>query len=253
MSSTVWDRLVVEARSPGRPRKEEALLATQASALGLPVQEASTKQVLRRRVPVGKRDLCAGDWEFVRACMQLLGVALPDHTPYPPSLTPWLHRRVWKKESLHSALAGPFPVFVKPAQGWKRFTGFVAESPHPIQAYGHSRRQPVWCSDPVHFQSEWRAYVADGELLDLRFADHGGNRDVPPDLDVIRNAVRTLHLAGEAPAGYVIDFGVLSSGETALVEMNDGFAFGAYDGVSAEVLWRVTETRWRQLLDLNRG
>lgn len=29
-------------------------------------------------------------------------------------------------------------------------------------------------------------------------------------------------------AGYVIDFGVLDTGEIALIELNDGFSFGAY-------------------------
>jgi len=44
-----------------------------------------------------------------------------------------------------------------------------------------------------------------------------------------------------------MDFGVLDTGETALVEVNDGFAFGAYDQVSAEVYWTVTVSRWWQL------
>lgn len=138
-------------------------------------------------------------------------------------------------------------LFIKPADGWKRFTGFVAEFSDDYRFNAVSRTCPVWVSTPVHFVSEWRADVARGELLDVRFADHGGNADVRPDEGVIREAIESLTAAG-APAGYVIDFGVLATGETALIEMNDGFSFGAYDDLPSRVLWAVIVCRWRELV-----
>jgi hypothetical protein len=138
-------------------------------------------------------------------------------------------------------------LFIKPADGWKRFTGFVAEFVDDPRFNGQSKARPVWISDPVRFVSEWRAYVADGELLEVRFADHGGDRTVEPDVILIGDAINALTKEGQAPAGYVIDFGVLHTGETALIEMNDGFSFGAYEGVSPETYWKVVVRRWQEL------
>lgn len=53
---------------------------------------------------------------------------------------------------------------------------------------------------------------------------------------------------GIAPrAFYAIDFGVLSTGETALVEMNDGFAVGAYS-IDAANYTDTIAPRWVQLM-----
>jgi ATP-grasp domain, R2K clade family 2 len=69
----------------------------------------------------------------------------------------------------------------------------------------------------------------------------------PIDLQAVQRAIQALDLAGESYAGYAIDFGVLATGETALVEMNDGFGIGAYQIDSknyTDLIW----ARWEQLL-----
>ena len=48
-------------------------------------------------------------------------------------------------------------------------------------------------------------------------------------------------------AGFGIDFGLLSTGETALVEMNDGFALGAY-AISARDYTDLLIARWEELM-----
>ncbi len=40
---------------------------------------------------------------------------------------------------------------------------------------------------------------------------------------------RDAERSGEGTAGYGLDLGVLSGGQTALVEWNDGFSLGAYE------------------------
>ena len=51
-----------------------------------------------------------------------------------------------------------------------------------------------------------------------------------------------------APVSYGIDFGVLASGATALVEVNDGWALGLYGrALSARDYYRLLRTRWDQL------
>lgn len=233
---------------------EELLAKAHALTLGLPVLQASVKQMERGRVVLGPTDLVVGGVPFVLSAMRQLGIAVPEHTPYPSSLAPYLHRKVHRVPELRMVLqvlqdGGP-RVFVKPAKGWKRFTGFVAEFPDDYRFAGASRRAPVWVSETVRFVSEWRCYVEQGTIRACQFADHGGDRAFRPDLGVIQRACRALADAGQAPAGFVIDFGVLDTGQTALIELNDGFSFGAYDGLDAEVLFDVVNARWRELVCL---
>ncbi|MBA9846830.1 ATP-grasp domain-containing protein [Ralstonia pickettii] len=225
-------------------------MADLAISRGISVVRASPGQVERGRVSLGQGCVAVGSVPFVKFALRQLGVELPDHTPYPSCLEHFLYRKVKRLTSLREArdlVASGKRLFIKPADGWKRFTGFVAEFADDPRFNGQSKSRPVWISNPVRFASEWRAYVADGELLELRFADLGGDRTIQPDGGLIRDAVGALTVEGRAPAGYVIDFGVLDTGETALIEMNDGFSFGAYDGVSPETYWKVVVLRWQEL------
>jgi hypothetical protein len=141
------------------------------------------------------------------------------------------------------------PIFIKPAKGWKRFTGFVVDHADDPRFNGASKNLPVWTAEPVTLLSEWRAYVAYGTVRAIQFADHGGARAVRPDESSIHAAVATLVSAGIAPAGFVIDFGVDTNGRTLLIEMNDGFSVGAYDGLDADAYWAVTAARWFEMME----
>ncbi len=242
--------LLVQVKGDGTLDREEQLMADLAMKHGLLVERASTGQVERCRVRLGEGYVAVGSVRFVKYALRQLGVDLPNHTPYPSCLEHMLHRQVRRLSTLRDALnivASGRSLFIKPADGWKRFTGFVAEFVDDPRFNGQSKARPVWISDPVHFVSEWRVYVADGELLEMRFADRGGDRGVNPEVVVVGEAINILTEGGHAPAGYVIDFGVLDTGKTALIEMNDGFSFGAYDGVSPETYWKVVVRRWQEL------
>jgi hypothetical protein len=227
-------------------------MAELAAKRGITVLNGTEKQVERGKVLLHKDTVAVGSVPFVKYALRQLGKTLPEHVPYPTVLKAMLHRKVKRLPTLREAkslLSKGQRFFIKPADGWKRFTGFVAEFNDDYRFNGVSGSMPVWISEPVNFVSEWRVYVVDGKVLDIRFVDHGGNRNVEPDHATIQNAVAILSASGAPPAGYVIDFGVLDSGETALIEMNDGFSFGAYDGVSAETYWAVTVSRWQQLVE----
>lgn len=238
-------RLVIEEKSKGHPELEEALLASHAATLGIPVLGVTRKPFTRHRFESRSGDVIAGSVPFIRGALQSLGVQLPPQTPYPPVLAPYLHRKVWELPALGEALALGFPVFIRPAKRWKRFTGFVADSPNPAEVYGVSRREPVWCSDVVTWRSEWRCYVVRGEVrfVGLAATMRPMARLFPVDLSVVHEAVAQVN----GPSAYAIDFGVLSTGETALIEMNDGFSVGAYDGVPADVYFDMMATRWMEL------
>lgn len=242
----------MQIKGNGTLGREEACMAKLAELRGIPVFRASESQVERSKFLMAPGIVPVGSVPFVKHALRQMGKSLPEHTPYPSELSHLLYRNVQKMRSLRDAkeiVNEGRRLFIKPADGWKRFTGFVAEFGDDYRFNGASASKPVWISDAVTFVSEWRAYVVDGEVIDVRFADHGGDRTVEPNLDVINKAVSALYQAGLAPNGFVIDFGVLDTGETALIEMNDGFSFGAYDDLPPETYWAVTVKRWMQLVE----
>ena len=49
-----------------------------------------------------------------------------------------------------------------------------------------------------------------------------------PDFWEVQKAIACYEYSRRSPVAYVVDFGVLSTGQTALVEVNDAFAFSKY-------------------------
>ena len=243
--------LIVTQKNPGKFAREEALLVKRAQELEIPFVGASEKMMANGKVDLPSGCFVAGSLGLVKHALRLLGIPLPRHTPYPDALQPYLHRRVWIETNLKGAIAKiharGISLFVKPTDDWKTYTGVVL-NPGNIQHFSSAAKlAPCWASTPVKFLSEWRAYVANGTVLDVQFCDNGGDEKIKPDRAVIEKAVEDLVAANQAPSGFVIDFGVLDTGETALIEMNDGFACGAYGTVSAETYWDMAYSRWIDL------
>lgn len=245
-------KIVLYQKNPGKLAREEQLVQEYAQLHGVSVIYGSEKMMMRGRIDVDEDTFVSGSVGFVLSALQRINVRLPEHNPYPFALVPWLYRKVGYYPHLHYALdrldKDGQAIFIKPAEGWKRFTGFVARSSSDYPLLGVSRNLPVWVSDPVTFVSEWRAYVLYGEIKKIALCDHGGDSKILPDQSQIEEAVSQLVLSGDAPAGFGIDFGVLADGRTALIEMNDGFSLGAYDGVDAETYTNILMARWFELI-----
>jgi hypothetical protein len=140
-------------------------------------------------------------------------------------------------------------MFIKPREQQKRFTGFVAFDGGDlgrVEALG--RATPVWYSDVVTWRSEQRVFVRNGEIVGVRtYSDH----DEPVDLGVVREAIATWRATGNMPCACAMDFGVLSDGHTALVEVNDAFSVGAY-GLNADVYLDLLIARWEELTNTSK-
>lgn len=237
---------LLEHHSGYRLGREELLVRDVAREHGRTVELASLSQIQRRKVMAQPGIVVVGAVPFVKAALRALGQDLPVPNPYPLPLRTYLRRPVEirpMKDALARIERGT-PSFIKPADRWKSFTGCVPADGRDVRLNGASRSQNVWVSAPVRFVSEWRAYVLHGEVSHLAWYD--GNRELRPDEQLIARAVQE-YVGSGAPVGFVIDFGVLDSGETALVEANDGFSIGAYEGVSPLLYARLVSLRWQQL------
>lgn len=134
---------------------------------------------------------------------------VPDY--YPDFLAHLLHRKVWRADKW------PYGhrVFIKPSDRHKRFTGFVTTG-----TWKGKKKPPFYCSEIVEWISEWRFYIAAGQVRDARW-NFGEERPVPA-------------LTVDYPPDYygAVDFGLLSTGEIALIEANTCFSVGWYGPMS---------------------
>ena len=178
--------------------------------------------------------LPVGSVEFVREAMSVAGVPEPAGLSYPSCLTRFLRRDV--RQVRAGSVLGR--CFVKPLKT-KLFTGFVFDilkRREDMDAFEREQydafmevpdRDLVWCCDPVEFLSEWRYYVRGGQVIGEARYDAEGSEDAPkPDECVVREIVDGLPFLHPC----AVDVGVLESGETALVEVNDAWAIGLYAG-----------------------
>lgn len=231
------------------------MLQSEFTRRGIPVEFYTQKKIQRRVLPLSRSTFVAGDMDAMHGAMNQLKIDIPAPDDYPASLAPFLKRRVWKsvlgEVERRFFVDGGAPVFAKPSSRRKSFTGRVFATAGDFMSVGAtSRRQEVWCSEVVTWRSEYRVYVVDDDIVGM---DHyGGSTDVAPDMSTIDAALKSYRDAGQAPSAYGIDFGVLSTGETALVEANDGYALGAYS-VDAKPYTDLVTRRWAELLSMARG
>lgn len=71
--------------------------------------------------------------------------------------------------------------------------------------------------------------------------------DVQLDLITVDNAIDDYENSGLAPKAYGIDFGVLDTGETVLIEVNEGYSLGNY-GLDDKDYTELIETRWNEII-----
>lgn len=244
----------IQEKGSGRLDPETQTVARELARRGIPVQLFTEKRLLRRQLAIAPDTLVVGYVPVVLGALHQLGVPAPEPNDYPACLAHLLRRRVWQStvgevsDAVHDGRFGS--AFVKPRGRLKHFTGLVVDSPADLwHLGGTSRRQGVLCSDVVGWRSEFRYFVIDGRVAGAR--SYAGDAGIVPDQEVVREAVSTLVASGEAPAGFGIDLGVLSTGETALVEMNDGFALGSY-GLEDELYTDLVIARWRELVSVVR-
>lgn len=140
---------------------------------------------------------------------------------------------------------------MKPADTWTRFTGQVIETLEALEVLmdrlGEDVR--VWVSDLVEFVAEYRAYALDGFILGI--CPYAGPEwlEGSPEPWVNRDVIEAgLDAMSHHSRALVIDHGVLASGETVLVEMNDAWAIGLYPGISRTDYLSLLTARWQELV-----
>ncbi|MBI6885146.1 ATP-grasp domain-containing protein [Pseudomonas putida] len=239
--------VLIEHKSGFCLNPEEALVAGYLKASGQAFEIASLSQVDRARVDATSKHLVVGTIPFIAAALRQRGITLVAEDTYPSVLSGLMRRRVWKstiKRAQESIEDGSRPFFIKPYARAKRFTGFVLTDSMDYRLVGVSRNESIWCSEVISFVSEWRMYVIRGRLV--HSGHYGGSHEVKPSGEVVDEAIRLMSSQAGCPASYALDMGVTDTGETALVEVNDAYAIGAY-GIEPGLYFSFLKTRWDEL------
>lgn len=223
-----------------------------ANILGLPnVTPFYKKHLMQGRIKIKKGDFIMGDISVMMNAMKQLGIVY-SYNDYPECLKSYLHREIWEStmgevrkrlfDDLDNEVELGLNWFIKPKDRLKRFTGFVLETVDDLsKCAGAGNQTKLWCSEPVRFISEYRCPVINGKVMGMYAAPE--KEGTLPDMKVVEQMAKDFV---NAPSAYALDVGVLSSGVTALIEVNDGFSLGRY-GIPADVYTQLLQTRWNEL------
>ena len=202
-------------------------------------------------LPLTRRTVVVGGMGTVQAALESVGTHPPSHTTVPSVLHPFLGRECWRTTQREVQEAGRFPLFVKPYEEAKIFTGRVVTDADDLKRLLAPQEGfpvvtddfPLLAQEPVTFLSEWRVFVVRGAVVGV--SHYAGDALVFPAPGVIRV---TLGAYQNAPAGYSADFGVTDDGRTLLVETNDGYSLG-HGGLVANTYAELLRARWDKMTD----
>jgi len=175
------------------------------------------------------------------AALKVLGKPMPIPIDYPEQLTPWLGRKIWRS-TLGEIRRSVEQVFIKPVSE-KLFTGFIWRSNmgDQIRMATCEDDTEIWVSEPISLESEYRCFIQDGDIVGVRH--YKGDWGKAIDRRTVEAAVSAYK---DCPRAFSLDFGVTSTGQTVLVEVNDGYALGSY-GLPSIIYAKFIEARWEEL------
>lgn len=235
-----------EERSLGR---EESKVMAYAIMENIPYQFFSHKDLFAGNIELDKDLLVVGSVEsFREAIRQLTGLVL-DVDCLPHCLHNFLERDVWlgtKSDVLFEMIQGR-EVFAKPLKT-KLFTGQLFSESQGFSILEElSSEEKLYLSEVVTWTSEFRAYVRNGEIVAI--CQYAGEEDDSPDESVIRNAVDNYQKESPKHKNFTLDFGITRDRRTTFIELNDGWAIGAYKGISDQDYFGLLWSRWKELTE----
>ncbi len=193
-------------------------------------------------LPLSPNAIVVGNIGTVWRALEKLGVPQPPYLLTPKCLKPFLGRDEWVSTLGEVRSLAQVPIFIKPLERGKTFTGHVVGAFRDlIEIAPLPDNLPVLAQTPVEFSSEWRVFVLKGEVLGV--GHYHGDPLLFPDSSVIRTMLGAYTVS---PAAYALDAGITRNGQTLLVELNDGYALGAY-GLPSHHYVRLLEARWDEL------
>lgn len=142
-----------------------------------------------------------------------------------------------------------YPVFVKPLEDVKKFTGFVAKNKDAWNLYPELEDWdgPYLCKNPFESKilSEWRCFIHKGKVENIS-SYNSVQPDTFPSKYIISSIVDLMNNQN-SPIAYTLDVAVLANEETKFIELNDMWAIGPY-GCDEELYFSMLKDRWNEII-----
>lgn len=234
--------VILEQRGTGKLSKEEQaikeyLISEQPDVV---ILEIPLKKITRGFVDeqIFSAELVSGSVEFTRHAAKRMHYSCEWQLyckPYP--LRKYLHRKI-RAMQLGVVKESDLPLHIKPVTHTKSFTGFVCRDIDDFRLKHFSKHRYVYAADVVEFVSEYRYYY-DGNTAQC--GHYNGDPEIKPDQAIVDHIISLCGVG-------IVDIGVLSTGETAIVECCNAYSVGLYDGCSVEHYYKTLALFWAQLV-----
>lgn len=204
------------------------------------VQMVGNKEVEKLKVKE-KPFVVYGGIRFTKLILRKLGMDLPKHNDYPEELSPWFKRNIWSGTKA-DVTEDNLPVFIKPKERLKLFTGFVCKDVFDEQIKHVSNKTPLWFSEVIPLHDEYRCYVVDGELMYM------GSYDTTEAPSSKLRSVAISIASKIKQRDIVFDVAMHQYKGGCLIEVNEAFAVGAYGGVPSDIFGKMIVNYWQSLI-----
>lgn len=182
-------------------------------------------------VPESENLVPVGSLEFVNKFMYIVEGLSP---PLPINIPKELDSRRYTKrciehglnlEQLKSRIDPDFLYFIKSETKYK---APCSEVIHETDLEWLDEDDTYMISDIVHIDSEWRAFIFRGQILDIkRYQSEGVSLNTVPDMELIQEMVDVLSKLGKLNS-YTLDVGVNKEDGTFILEIHPFVSCGLY-------------------------
>lgn len=166
-----------------------------------------------------KEDILVGYITDVHKAFKQLGLEIPESIDYPEELSEYFGRKI-EKIQFNDIFKLEYPYFIKPTK-YKQFAGKVVREFKDL--IGLVDTELYLTKEILDIVSEWRVFIMDGEILGVKH--YKGDPFICAKKDKTEEIISKYK---SAPNIYSLDLGILSNGETIVVEVNDGYSSGNY-------------------------
>jgi hypothetical protein len=201
--------------------------------------------------------LPVGSVEFTEYAMELANIKIPEFDCYDDSIKGLLGRKIYNERlfNIEHIINHHKELFIKPRQ-CKLFNGFIFRgydyetySEHDLEQLKKLKiidalKEPLYCSEVINIIAEWRCYINKGKLITICQYDDS-EEDLEPDksfVDTCLNRIGNKTLA--------LDIGMLDNGYFVVIELNDAWAIGKYQGISDKDYLDFITTRWSEICSI---
>lgn len=164
-----------------------------------------------------------GSIEFVHKYMNIYNIKIPNTINIPNELNKlkYIQRNT---SYCYKSNINKFPIFIKPANELKLFTGGVVSTKSNLDLLFPEIKDNtiLFVSDVIDIVSEYRCLVYNNELVGLQH--YLGDFTIFPDIETINNMIIDYK---NSPVAYTLDVGVYN-GKTILIECHNFYSVGLY-------------------------